>query len=35
MQVSFTTEELREIDAAFPRGLASGERYPDMSTVNR
>ena len=35
MQVSFTKDELREIDAAFPRGLASGERYPDMSTVNR
>ncbi|MDE2234523.1 MAG: aldo/keto reductase [Gammaproteobacteria bacterium] len=35
MQVNFTTDELREIDAAIPRGLASGERYPDMSTVNR
>ena len=27
-------EELAQIDAACPRGAASGARYPDMSFVN-
>ncbi|HVA56021.1 MAG TPA: aldo/keto reductase [Gammaproteobacteria bacterium] len=35
LEVDLSTAVLREIDAAFPRGLAAGERYPDMSTVNR
>lgn len=28
-------EELKRIDAAFPKGSIAGNRYPDMSTVNR
>jgi hypothetical protein len=28
-------EELRQIDELAARGVAAGERYPDMSTVNR
>ncbi|MGH8396927.1 MAG: aldo/keto reductase [Gammaproteobacteria bacterium] len=27
--------DLQRIDAAFPRGIATGNRYADMSTVNR
>jgi hypothetical protein len=27
-------EELRQIDELAPRGVATGERYPDMRTVN-
>jgi aryl-alcohol dehydrogenase-like predicted oxidoreductase len=27
--------DLQRIDAAFPRGIAAGNRYTDMSTVNR
>jgi len=30
-----TSEDLARIDEAFPPGAAHGERYPDMSTVNR
>ena len=33
--VALTAEELARIDAAFPKGAAAGDRYPDMSTVNR
>jgi aryl-alcohol dehydrogenase-like predicted oxidoreductase len=33
--ITLTDEELRRIDEAAPKGAASGERYPDMSTVNR
>lgn len=33
-QLVLTREELEQIDAAFPRGAASGTRYPDMSFVN-
>jgi aryl-alcohol dehydrogenase-like predicted oxidoreductase len=32
--VSLSTSELEELDAAFPFGVTAGERYPDMSTVN-
>jgi aryl-alcohol dehydrogenase-like predicted oxidoreductase len=28
-------EELRRIDAAFPKGMTAGNRYADMSTINR
>jgi aryl-alcohol dehydrogenase-like predicted oxidoreductase len=30
-----TREELARIDAVWPKGAASGQRYPDMSSVNR
>jgi aryl-alcohol dehydrogenase-like predicted oxidoreductase len=29
------TDDLRRLDEAFPKGVAAGDRYPDMSTVNR
>ncbi|MGA9854077.1 MAG: aldo/keto reductase [Gammaproteobacteria bacterium] len=35
LDVNLSATDLRGIDAVFPRGLAAGERYPDMSTVNR
>lgn len=33
--ITLGADELKRIDAAFPKGIASGNRYPDMSTVNR
>jgi aryl-alcohol dehydrogenase-like predicted oxidoreductase len=33
--VSLSDGELRLLDEAFPPGAARGDRYPDMSTVNR
>jgi aryl-alcohol dehydrogenase-like predicted oxidoreductase len=35
VDVELTDDDLRRIDEAFPRGAAAGDRYPDMSTVNR
>ena len=35
LDVQLTKRDLERIDAALPPGLAAGERYPDMSTVNR
>jgi aryl-alcohol dehydrogenase-like predicted oxidoreductase len=35
LEVELTEEELRRLDEAFPAGVAAGDRYPDMSTVNR
>ena len=35
LEVKLSVEELQGIDMAFPQGIASGNRYPDMSTVNR
>jgi aryl-alcohol dehydrogenase-like predicted oxidoreductase len=35
MNVALTDEDMRRIDAAAPKGVAAGERYPDMSSVNR
>jgi aryl-alcohol dehydrogenase-like predicted oxidoreductase len=34
-QVALTDDERRRLDEAFPPGAAAGDRYPDMSTVNR
>ncbi|MFO7181462.1 MAG: aldo/keto reductase [Pseudomonadota bacterium] len=34
-EIQLTAEELAELDAAAPKGSAVGDRYPDMSTVNR
>jgi aryl-alcohol dehydrogenase-like predicted oxidoreductase len=33
--ITLTNEELKRIDEAAPKGAASGERYSDMSPVNR
>ncbi|MDP9001731.1 MAG: aldo/keto reductase [Myxococcota bacterium] len=33
--LTLTPEELAQIDALSPRGVAAGERYPDLSSVNR
>jgi aryl-alcohol dehydrogenase-like predicted oxidoreductase len=33
--VQLTANELRSLEEAFPVGAAVGDRYPDMSTVNR
>jgi aryl-alcohol dehydrogenase-like predicted oxidoreductase len=33
--VELTDEDLKRIDEVAPHGAAAGERYPDMSTVNR
>ena len=34
-QVELSAEDLARIDAVAPKGFAGGDRYPDMSTVNR
>ena len=34
-RIKLTREELERFDAAAPKGAAAGQRYPDMSTVNR
>lgn len=33
--ITLSSDELERIDTAFPKGIASGNRYADMSTVNR
>ena len=35
VDVELTDDDLRGLDAAFPQGVAAGDRYPNMSTVNR
>jgi aryl-alcohol dehydrogenase-like predicted oxidoreductase len=34
-EVELTEDDLARIEDAFPKGATSGERYPDMSTLNR
>jgi len=34
-EITLTDEELSRIEEAAPAGVAAGERYPDMSSVNR
>ena len=34
LDVSLSEEELARIDEIAPQGVAAGDRYPDMSTVN-
>ncbi|HLV65812.1 MAG TPA: aldo/keto reductase [Polyangiaceae bacterium] len=34
-ELELTPEELAHLDEAAPKGMALGDRYPDMSTVNR
>src|SRR5579862_7089342 len=33
--IELTTEELERLEEAFPQGAAAGDRYPDMSTIDR
>ena len=35
LEVELTPRELADLEAVFPRGAAAGERYGDMSSVNR
>ena len=35
VQIESQPEDLRRLDEAIPRGAAAGQRYPDMSVVNR
>ena len=35
LEVELTADDLRDLDAVFPKGAAAGDRYPDMSLVNR
>ncbi len=35
LELELTDDERRQLDEAFPAGVAAGDRYPDMSTVNR
>src|SRR5258705_2809755 len=35
VDVELTDDDLRRLDQAFPKGVAAGDRYPDMSTGNR
>jgi L-glyceraldehyde 3-phosphate reductase len=35
LEVKLSAEEMRRLDDIAPKGVAAGERYPDMSTVNR
>jgi aryl-alcohol dehydrogenase-like predicted oxidoreductase len=34
-EIELTDEELRELDDAFPPGVAAGARYADMSSIGR
>jgi aryl-alcohol dehydrogenase-like predicted oxidoreductase len=35
VDVELTAEDLERLEQAFPQGAAAGERYPDMSTIDR
>jgi aryl-alcohol dehydrogenase-like predicted oxidoreductase len=35
VDVALTNEDLKRLDEAAPKGATAGQRYPDMSTVNR
>jgi aryl-alcohol dehydrogenase-like predicted oxidoreductase len=35
LEVKLTDEDLSRLNEAFPKGAAEGQRYPDMSAVNR
>jgi aryl-alcohol dehydrogenase-like predicted oxidoreductase len=35
LDVVLTTEDLQQLEAIAPKGAFAGQRYPDMSTVNR
>jgi aryl-alcohol dehydrogenase-like predicted oxidoreductase len=35
LEVELTHDELRDLEAVFPKGAAAGDRYADMSPINR
>ena len=35
VDVELTDEDLERLEQAFPQGAAAGDRYPDMSTIDR
>jgi aryl-alcohol dehydrogenase-like predicted oxidoreductase len=35
LELELTDDDLRRLEEAFPPGVTAGDRYPDMSTVNR
>ena len=35
VEVELTDEDLEQLEQAFPQGAAAGDRYPDMSTIDR
>lgn len=35
LKIKLSQNDLQQIDATFPRGITAGNRYADMSTVNR
>jgi aryl-alcohol dehydrogenase-like predicted oxidoreductase len=35
IDVELTPDDLERLERVFPAGVAAGDRYPDMSTVNR
>lgn len=35
VDVELTEEDLERLEQAFPQGAAAGDRYPDMSTIDR
>jgi aryl-alcohol dehydrogenase-like predicted oxidoreductase len=35
VDIELTEEDLERLDQAFPKGAAAGDRYPDMSTIDR
>jgi aryl-alcohol dehydrogenase-like predicted oxidoreductase len=35
VEIELSDDDLRRLEEAFPRGVAAGDRYPDMATVNR
>jgi aryl-alcohol dehydrogenase-like predicted oxidoreductase len=35
LEIELTEDDLRELESVFPKGAAAGDRYADMSTVNR
>ncbi|OUL31674.1 aldo/keto reductase [Nostoc sp. RF31YmG] len=34
-EINLTPEDLNQLEAVAPKGIVAGDRYPDMSTVNR
>jgi aryl-alcohol dehydrogenase-like predicted oxidoreductase len=34
-EIELTPDELERLEQVFPAGAAAGDRYPDMSSVNR
>jgi len=35
VDVTLSDEDLRRLDEIAPKGAAAGERYPDMSSIDR